>query len=310
MGINTTPYTVIYDDDAISVLCYRESLKPTLIVGPQAGHRTRKLIDWGVEGCSLVQTVLDNTTGGVYAIDWKPCTYKRRNESYMDLILQLQWAIRSIGPEPVRLVGLCQGGTLSAVYAALYPKEVTHLDLAGAPINTHVGKSELQYAIDQNIWWLDSILNLYGYMPGWTKVATWKSSKVWDHYFERYRNPTPESDVFYDWYDEGAGVAKVWLRHLYQSFFKDNDLYHGRFVVGDRVVDLRKITCPVNLIAGERDTITPPEQIFALCDLVPHAKKRIVKEAGHIKIFTGKNQEVWKECLRDTRRNSHFFVMF
>jgi pimeloyl-ACP methyl ester carboxylesterase len=41
--------------------------------------------------------------------------------------------VDDIGP-PVDLIGLCQGGWLSLVYAARFPGKVRRLVLAGAPI--------------------------------------------------------------------------------------------------------------------------------------------------------------------------------
>ena len=52
-------------------------------------------------------------------------------DSYLS---DLNVAVDDVGP-PVDLIGLCQGGWLSLVYAARFPGKVRRLVLAGAPID-------------------------------------------------------------------------------------------------------------------------------------------------------------------------------
>ena len=47
-----------------------------------------------------------------------------------------------------------------------------------------------------------------------------------------------------------------------------NELIDGRLVVDGRRADLANITCPLFLLAGARDHITPPAQLFAAADAV------------------------------------------
>lgn len=55
-------------------------------------------------------------------------------------------------------------------------------------------------------------------------------------------------------------------------------------------LDLRDIKCPVYLMAGEKDDITPKEQVFNAEKRLGAAKSRIVKDiaaGGHIGLFMG-----------------------
>jgi pimeloyl-ACP methyl ester carboxylesterase len=44
----------------------------------------------------------------------------------------------------VNLVGLCQGGWMSAMYAARFPGKVACLVLAGSPIDTNAGNGPIK----------------------------------------------------------------------------------------------------------------------------------------------------------------------
>ena len=66
-------------------------------------------------------------------------------------------------------------------------------------------------------------------------------------------------------------------------------------MAGERV-DLRRIRCPLNLLAGETDHITPPPQVFALAGAVSTPPRHITRRmtsGGHLGLFMG------REALRD-----------
>jgi pimeloyl-ACP methyl ester carboxylesterase len=45
---------------------------------------------------------------------------------------------------------------------------------------------------------------------------------------------------------------------------------------------LAALTCPVRLLCGQQDRVTPPELIRALADLIPHAQCEVVADCGHL----------------------------
>src|SRR4029079_11259493 len=66
--------------------------------------------------------------------DWRSATPDTRQLSIDNYLADLNVAIDEIGA-PVDLVGLCQGGWLSLVYAARFPGKVRRLVLAGTPVD-------------------------------------------------------------------------------------------------------------------------------------------------------------------------------
>ena len=90
---------------------------------------------------------------------------------------------------------------------------------------------------------------------------------------------------------------------MIRSIFKENQLAKGEFVALGRRIELRNITCPVYLLAGDRDDITPPEQVFGAEALLGTPKARIVKRlapGGHVGLFMGSStlRDVWPDVAQ------------
>jgi len=74
--------------------------------------------------------------------------------------------------------------------------------------------------------------------------------------------------------------------------------------------DHRAIRCPVNLLAGATDHITPPAQAFALADAVstpPEDIVRRVTSGGHLGLFMGREalRDHWPAILAGVYERSH-----
>jgi poly(3-hydroxybutyrate) depolymerase len=75
-----------------------------------------------------------------------------------------------------------------------------------------------------------------------------------------------------------------------QQLFKENRLARGEFIGLDKRLSLSDVTCPVYLLAGDRDDITLKEQVFAAEKYLGTKKDQIVKTlapGGHIGLFMG-----------------------
>ena len=67
--------------------------------------------------------------------------------------------------------------------------------------------------------------------------------------------------------------------------------FTGDLMVNGRRVDLRAITCPLFLLAGSTDHITPPPQLFAAADAVGTPRADITlrtAQGGHLGLFMGR----------------------
>ena len=93
---------------------------------------------------------------------------------------------------------------------------------------------------------------------------------------------------WFEWTQDLPGAFYLWIiEHL----FVHNELARGMLVVDGRRVNLSAVDCPIFLLAGIKDHITPPEQVWALADLVAtpagHISRELV-DAGHLGLFMGR----------------------
>ena len=96
---------------------------PTLVDAPYAGH-SAVIADYA-KGQSLVETLLANGIGHVALTDWKSATEDMKDFDIDNYLAELIVAIDDLGGS-VNLVGLCQGGWMSAMAAARFPEKVEH----------------------------------------------------------------------------------------------------------------------------------------------------------------------------------------
>jgi poly(3-hydroxyalkanoate) synthetase len=294
---------------------------PTLVLPPQAGHSST-IVDFNPHQ-SQVKAAEAAGLDPLYACDWLGATAATRDTTVEDYIAFLDQAVAAIGAEKVNLVGDCQGGWLATVWAALRPDRVNTLTIAGAPIDFHAGGGAI---ID----WLDLLtpnrdLSFYEglvasgggllrgeYMLGGF-IAMRPESEVEkqlallthlddERYVDRYR-------AFEDWYKHTQDIAGAFYLWIVEHLFLDNQLVRGELVVGGERVDLGRIECPLYLLAGATDHITPGEQVYALAKHAGTPPLDITlrtTSGGHLGLFMGREAltEHWPPIFADIAQRS------
>jgi poly(3-hydroxybutyrate) depolymerase len=312
-----SPNKTVYEDEAVVLRRFDEdrSGDPILIVPPQAGHHSC-IADYSPDH-SLVQTCLANTTNPVFVIEWKSSTYKRKEESIGDLVKQMILCVKMAGSR-VTLAGLCQGGWLSAIYTALFPKDVKALILAASPIDFTAGGGKIQDIVNKiPFWYYQYMVSCGGgNMSGDYMLMGWKLMNSYDRFVGDYvnlwlnvgdENYIERTKRFSRWYEYTQDISGRWYLEAVKDLFKENKLVKGELKVLDTFVDLKAITCPLALLAGERDDITLIPQVHNIADHVStpkaHIFKAIIPNAGHISVFMGKRalQHEWPEALQFLR---------
>lgn len=308
-----TEHEVIQEDTAYKLIGFnmekRNERPPVLIIPPQAGHHS-SIADFGSPAQSLVQTSADTTDNAVYAIEWKNSV--RLNETIDDLVLYLDVCVENAGGK-VHLIGLCQGGWLATIYAAIYPEKVTSLLIGAAPIDFRAGKSKVHEFVDRIPMkgYELMVKSGGGFLRGDVMLSGWKLTSPYERYVEDYvnlwesirdDNKLERAKKFRTWYEYTQNISGKWYLQAVYELFKKNKLIQGTMRVLHRNVNLKRITCPVAMIAGEKDDITPFEQVYALSDYVStpesHMFKRIIPKSGHIGVFMRTDsQPHWAEAL-------------
>ncbi|MBW9335871.1 alpha/beta fold hydrolase [Herbaspirillum sp. RU 5E] len=284
---------------------------PTLVVAPYAGH-TSVIADY-YQGQSLVETLLEHGVPHVFLTDWHSASEDMKDLEIDNYLADLCVVIDELGGR-ANLVGLCQGGWISAMIAARFPHKVQRLVLAGSPIDAGAGDGPLKQMVDRTPirFYEDLVRTGGGLMRGSFMLQGWKNMHPDEHYFTEHVDLFQHIDdpvylakreTFAAWYETPIDLPGRWYLQAIRQIFKDNLLARGQYVALGKTLDLRDITCPLYLLAGERDDITTPEQVLNAAQLVGtapgHITQRVVP-GGHIGLFMGGRTlaEAWPQIAQ------------
>lgn len=284
---------------------------PTLVDAPYAGH-TAMIADYH-KGQSLIETLLANGVEHVALTDWKSATADMKDLDIDHYLAELTVAIDDLGGK-VNLVGLCQGGWMSAMIAARFPDKVNSLVLAGAPIDTDAGSGPIKrMAHDSPMSFYEELVEMGGgVMKGQFMLQGWKNMHPVQHYikdhidlYEHIDDPAylKKEEVFNSWYEHPLDLPGRWYLQAIKEIFKENRLAKGEFVALGRKLNLRAIICPTYLLAGADDDITTPEQVLNAAKCIGTTKEHVIAETvpgGHIGLFMGGRtlKEHWPRIAR------------
>ena len=283
---------------------------PTLVAAPYSGQSSA-IADYA-KGQSLVETLLANGLGHVALTDWKSATEDMKDFDIDTYLAELVVAIDDFGGR-VNLIGLSQGGWQSAMAAARFPDKVNALVLAGAPIDTDAGDLPVtQMAHLSPMPFYEDLVRLGGgLMRGEFMLRGWKNMHPDEHIKEHIDllvnidDPAyvAKRETFERWYENPLDLPGRWYLQVMRELFKENRLAKGEFIGLGRRLNLKAITCPVYLLAGESDDITSHKQVFDAEKYLGTPKERIVKKlvpGGHVDLFMGSRtlKETWPLVAR------------
>lgn len=294
----STPFAHLRDFSPAAV---DPDLVPTLVLPPQAGHSSH-VIDYSPEQSQLAAIAAAGLTR-LYALEWRAATAATRDVTITDYLDIIDRSIRRMGGR-ANLVGDCQGGWLAAIYAALYPQRVHTLTLAGAPIDFHAGESVIASStrVLTGTFGLTPYRALValggGTMPGRAVLANFiaiQPQAEIARQFDLLANITDDAHVaryrvFEDWFKHTQDIPGAFYLWLVEHLFRRNELIAGELVIAGRRVDLAAITCPLFLLAGSTDHITPAPQLFAAADAVGTPEELVTRRTaagGHLGLFMG-----------------------
>ena len=319
----STPHEVVWENRVARLRDFskarpapRAPVVPTLLLPPQAGHSSC-IVDYSPEQ-SQVGAMLDAGLSPLASLDWIGASEATKDagiDEYLDTLTRAADSLTADRDDDrINLVGDCQGGWLAVIWAALNSARVNTLTIAGAPIDYHCGEPVLHdwvraLAPDGGIDTYRGIVDRAGgVLPGDSMLAGFIALKPENEvdrrlqllgnmhdpaYVERYR----EFDTWFRWTQDIPGAFYLWIvEHLFQR----NELIKGELEIRGRKVDLKAITAPLFLFAGETDHITPPDQVFALADYAGSTESaRQISSGGHLGLFMGREslRENWPPLL-------------
>ncbi len=304
----STPNNIIYEHKTLRLRRFPNpepnAKRPVLILPPQAGHHGN-IADYSPEQ-SLVR-VFHRYGFDVYVTEWLSAQPEHRDMGIEDYILLTDEAVEEIrkrtGLYKIHIVGECQGGWQAAVYTALYPEKISSLVVAAAPIDVQAAPSRMiDYAQMPGEIFQFLVATGHGLMDGRHILWGFKNMEPEEHFYRKYKylwdmlQAGDEEGVerfvrFENWYEYTQKLPGRFYLEIVEKIFKENSLIKpGALKIAGQGVDLKNISCPVIIMAGKKDHITPEAQAFALKDHIstpPEDIIEILTEGGHIGTLMG-----------------------
>lgn len=260
-------------------------------------------------GSSLVEALIKEGIN-VYLLDWGNPREQDQFATLEDHILNwLAWAHQlscdHAGISSLPIFGQCIGGTLAAIYAAIYPERVSALAFLTTPI-------DFQDAGILSHWARSSTINLAAMSEVWGNISGGFLSRsfklieplgdVRKYQFLFKYGVNPEFLKKYvameSWLKEAIHFPGPSYAKFIQDLYRDNRLVKKNFRLNDQLVDLANISCPILNLYAPGDVIVPSSSSLRLSELVSSQVMRNVPlKGGHIGcLISDKHQKnLWRE---------------
>lgn len=284
---------------------------PALICAPYALH-SAAICDLA-KNHSLVVALREAGLRRLFVTDWRSATADMRARGIDDYLADLNVLVDEIGA-PVDLIGLCQGGWLSLLYAARFPQKVRKLVLAAAPIDTKAAPSALSALADASslVVFQELVRMGDGLVPGRKVLKFWAPDAIEQGDIrkvlesdERVGSPAFVNleTAFREWHAWTVDLPGTFFLETVQRLYHDNEIARGAFEALGRRIDLAAVKTPIFLLAARDDELVAPAQLFAVEHLVATPSSSITKTVNacrHIGIFVGKAalQDFWPSVVR------------
>ncbi|PKN56635.1 MAG: hypothetical protein CVU56_15195 [Deltaproteobacteria bacterium HGW-Deltaproteobacteria-14] len=195
----------------------------------------------------------------VFALDWGPIqtTHRDRGFGWPDAVAAIgrarDAALAISGRSAGAVVGYSQGATFAVIDAALHPERLTALVNIGGPVD--FSAPGLAALLTDARWCDADAIAAFGGPPALPFMV---------------RLP--------------AETFRGWVKDFYQR----NALVAGGLRVGDRAVDLSRITAPLLTVLPAHDAVCPPASALALAERVGSEVRDTLRvPGGHISCVTG-----------------------
>jgi polyhydroxyalkanoate synthase len=283
--IGATPKDEVYREDKVVLYRYRplpeakksQALRTPILVCYALVNRPY-MMDLQ-EDRSLIRGLL-RAGADVFLIDWGYPDGSDRYLTMADYVLRYlphcgEAVLKTTGASKFNLLGVCQGGTLSACYAALRPEDVRNLITMVSPIDFHTPENLLtrwSHQID-----IDLMVDTLGNIPGELLNQVFVSLMPFRLNSQKYVSLLDSADDrralenfmrMERWIFDSPDQAGEAFREFLNWFIKGNRLIAGTLELDGRRVDLKRVTMPVFNLYATQDHLVPPSSAKALSKYV------------------------------------------
>jgi polyhydroxyalkanoate synthase subunit PhaC len=280
--IGVTPREAVYHEDKVILYRFQPVVEqplniPILIV--YALINRPFMVDLQ-EDRSLVAHLLKLGLD-IYLIDWGYPTRADRwltLDDYINGYINncVDWIRTKYGLDNINLLGICQGGTFSLCYSAIYPEKIKNLIVMVTPVdfqsdallNKQGGCTLGAEALD-----IDLMVDALGNIPGDYLNIEFLMLKPWQLGVQKYLDfPEIMDDEdkllnflrMEKWIFDSPAQAGEAYRQFLKDFYQGNKLIKGEVMIGDKQVNLGNICVPVLNLYAEKDHLVAPASSLAL----------------------------------------------
>ena len=283
---------------------------PTLLCTPLALHGAA-IADLAA-GHSLVAALRGAGIERLFLTDWRSASADMRFLGIDEYLAYLNVLVDRVGGL-VDLIGLCQGGWLSLVYAGRFPAKVRKLVMAGAPVDIAARQSRLSAMAEATP--LIMFQSLVDFGDG--RVIGRDIAKFWGNDTDangireslQTVQPIDSSEftqlevIFKNWNAWTIDLPGTYYLEVIEKLYRRNELASGGLVALGQKIDLTRLRLPMYLLAGSADEVVAPEQLLAVERLVgtqPEYLRLEVAPCNHLGLFMGKRtlEEYWPRIVR------------
>jgi len=315
-SVGTTPSEMIFREDKMKLIHYFPTVEkphpvPVLIV--YALVNRYYILDLQPDK-SVIKKLLDEGFD-VYIIDWG---YPSGVDRYLTIDDYVNGYINNAvdkirersGLDKITLLGVCQGGTFSVMYAAQHPEKIKNLVTLVAPVNFDTKKGLLHlWAKSLDV---DKVVDYYGIVPGdflnTGFLLTDPFRLMIDKYVgffdriecepndtacqlrnqETIRNFLRMEKWIFDSPDQAGETFRQFIKDCYQK----NLLIKNEMMINGKKINLKNITMPLLNVMAEFDHLVPTDASKPLTGAVSSSdKETMVFPTGHIGIFVGSKSQ-------------------
>lgn len=298
--IGTTPKELVWENDLVKLYHYKRDTAPKCkipVLVSFAIMNRHDVLDLQPDR-SLMKKFLDEGLD-VYIMDWGYPQMQHRYLTMEDYILgfmndAVDYIRRTTGNDKIHKMGICQGGTFSMIYAALFPEKLKSLTTYVAPFEFS-GNECMLYRWTKDID-VDAMVDAMGIIPadmisnGFTML---KPSMDVAKYIGVMGMMDDEAKMLNflrmeKWKADTPDQAGEMFRKYIKDLFRDNLLIKNKFELGGHKVNLKNVTMPVLTVYATDDNIIPNSSTLPINDAIGSKDKELYAfPGGHIGVFVG-----------------------
>jgi len=337
IDVGTTPKDVVYEEDKVKLYRYRSLSNLPLAEDGQGARGNLNnspavvspavLIVYAMVNRpymldlqpdrSMIRGLLEQGLD-VFLIDWG---YPDGGDRFLEFndyvnryILHCVKRVSELRNEPqVNLLGVCQGGTMSACFTSLHPERVKNLITMVAPI-------DFQTPDDLLSRWLkhvdiDALVAASGNISGEFLNAAFVTMMPFRLMSQKYvalldvaedRSKLENFMRMEKWIFDSPAQPGAMFRQFVTWLYQQNRLIRNQLVLGGSTVKLQNVTHPVFNVYATQDHLVPPAASKCLQQYIGSKDYReLAFEGGHIGIYvSGKAKQVPIEIAKWLKERS------